>query len=302
MKRGWKVEGHDGEVHLSFGDFSMVVQSRHNSVVAQAKIRAITAEGNKLVNVRVVTMTFDGMMRSMITVPGWHLSLNRRVPFLVVNNTKNYKDCYPQFNRNDFPFRSTVIQKDGIWEVVEVAERSLEENEIEECNGVETTAIFFFHQAMEDVNEVGIIHTGADDPFLQPRLREQRDGGDQQREQQGFGWFGRSLEDGVYEVDDADENMGQQPEAVDDDPFRRRQAVQVGDEELVEEIDIDGEKYSMKSSLRKLREGLRLCGLQARPKLGRGFLSTTGILPRLLVLNWRGENLRGGSLQKVETV
>ena len=239
----------------------MVVQSRNNSLVAQAKIRAITAEGNKLVNVRVVTMTFDGMMRSMITVPGWQLSLNRRVPFLVINDTKNYKDCYPQFNRNDFPFRSTVIQKDGIWEVVEVAERSLEENEIEECNGVETTAIFFFHQAMEDVNEVGIIHTGADDPFLQPRLREQQDGGDRQREQQGFGWFGRSLEDGVYEVDDADEDMGQQPEAVDDDPFRRRQAVQVGDEEVVEEIDIDGEKYSMKSSLRKLREGLRLCGL-----------------------------------------
>ena len=48
LKRGWKVEGHDGEVHLSFGDFSMVVQSRHNSLVAQAKIRAITAEGQQV--------------------------------------------------------------------------------------------------------------------------------------------------------------------------------------------------------------------------------------------------------------
>ena len=210
---------------------------------------------------QAVTMTFDGMMRSMITVPGWHLSLDRRVPFLVVHNTKYFKDSYPQFSRNDFPFRSTVVQKGNIWEVVEVAERSQDESEIEECEGQETTAIFFFHQNMEDVNGVGIIHTGADDPFLQPRLRESKDGGDRQREQQGFGWFGQTLEDGVYEVDDKEEEMGQQHEAVDDDPFRRQQPAQVGDEEVIEEVDIDGEKYTAKSSLRKLREGLRLCGL-----------------------------------------
>ena len=43
---------------------------------------------------------------------------------------------------------------------------------------------------MEDVNGVGIIHTGADDPSLQPLLRERQKGGEQhgeqQREQQGF--------------------------------------------------------------------------------------------------------------------
>ena len=33
LKKGWKVEGHDGEVYLSFGEFNMAVQSRHNSLV-----------------------------------------------------------------------------------------------------------------------------------------------------------------------------------------------------------------------------------------------------------------------------
>ena len=129
LKKGWKVEGHDGEVNLSFGELSMAVQGRHNSLVTQATIRAVTSAGAVPVNVRTVAMTFDGMMRSMITVPGWHLSLDRRVPFLVVPNTKYFKDSYPQFNRNDFPFRSTatVVQKGSIWEVVEVAERRQDE-------------------------------------------------------------------------------------------------------------------------------------------------------------------------------
>ena len=83
---------------------------------------------------------------------------------------------WKEFDTNGVALNSQIvkleeIKKDGVWEVVEVAERSLEENEIDECGGVETTAIFFFHQEMKDVNEVGIIHTGAGDPFLQPRLR-----------------------------------------------------------------------------------------------------------------------------------
>ena len=109
-----------------------------------------------------------------MTVPGWHLSFDRRVPFLVVPNSKNFKDSYPQFNRNDFPFRSTIILKGHIWEVVEVAEERQDEGEIEECEGNETTVVSFFHQLMEDVNGVGIIHTGADDPSLQPLLRERQ--------------------------------------------------------------------------------------------------------------------------------
>ena len=101
---------------------------------------------------------------------------------------------------------------------------------------------------------------------------ERKDGGDRQREQQGFGWFGQSLEDGVYEVDDDEEEMGQQPEAVDDDPFRRQQAAQVGDEEVVEEIDIDGEKYSAPTKAPRRTEAMwfaegqkQSCGVATAP-------------------------------------
>eukprot|EP00435_Cladocopium_sp_Y103_P017353 s850_g4.t1 len=267
LKKGWRVGGQHGEVHLSYGDFDKVVQSRNNSLMTQASIRMVMLdEDEKGAMVRAVTMSFEGLMRDLMTVPGWHLSMDRRVPFLVVPNTKNFKDCYPQFNRNDFPFRSTVILKGHIWEVVEVAEDKLDEGEIPECEGTETTVVCFFHQAMEDFNAamedfnaVGIIHTGDDDPFLQPLLRERQKGGEQQREQQGFGWFGRSLEDGVYEVED-DESVGGQMEAVDDDPLQRPHPV-VMEGEQMEEIEIEGVKYTPQTSLRKLREGLKLCGL-----------------------------------------
>ena len=264
LKKGWKVGGQAGGVHLSYGDFDKIVRSRNNSLVTRASIRMVGMENLEGKKIRAVTMSFEGLMRHLVTVPGWHLSLDRRVPFLVVPNSKNFKDSYPQFNRNDFPFRSTAILKGHIWEVVEVAEERQDEGEIEECEGIETTVVSFFHQLMEDVNGVGIIHTGADDPCLQPLLRERQKGeaqqGEQQRELQGFGWFGKSLEDGVYEVDDEDGEAGVQMEAADDDPFRRPHAAQPG-EEPEEEIETEGEKYSAKSSLRKLREGLRICGL-----------------------------------------
>ena len=264
LKKGWKVGGQAGEVHLSYGDFDKIVQSRNNSLVTRASIRMVGMENLEEKKIRAVTVSFEGLMRDLVTVPGWHLSFDRRVPFLVVPNSKNFKDSYPQFNRNDFPFRSTIILKGHIWEVVEVAEERQDEGEIEECEGNETTVVSFFHQLMEDVNGVGIIHTGADDPSLQPLLRERQKGGEQhgeqQREQQGFGWFGKSLEDGVYEVDDEDGEDGVQTEAADDDQFLRPHAAQ-HEGEPEEEIEIEGEKYSAKSSLSKLREGLRICGL-----------------------------------------
>ena len=34
--------------------------------------------------VRMVTMAFEGMMRDLVETPGWHLSLDRKTPFLVV--------------------------------------------------------------------------------------------------------------------------------------------------------------------------------------------------------------------------
>ena len=98
----------------------------------------------------------------------------------------------------------------------------------------------------------------SDDPFLTPLLSDQPKGErrqEQQKEQQGFGWFGKSLENGVYEADDEEGDDGVQMEAVDNDPLRCPHAAEVEGEEL-EEIEIEGEKYSARSSLRKLREGL----------------------------------------------
>lgn len=62
--------------------------------------------------------------------------------------------------------------------------------------------VTFFHQEMEDINQVGTINTGSDDPFLRPRLDEKARKDEVEMQQQGFGWHGRSLEDGVYEVED----------------------------------------------------------------------------------------------------
>ena len=41
-----------------------------------------------------------------------------------------------------------------------------------------------------------------DDPFLRPKFPEPTE---EKKQQQGFGWHGRTLEDGVYEIDDEDE-------------------------------------------------------------------------------------------------
>ena len=68
------------------------------------------------------------------------------------------------------------------------------------------------------------------------------------------------MEDGVYEVEDEDSDNGAQMEAADGDPLQRPQPA-VDEAEEDEEIEIEGEKYSAKSSLRKLREGVRICGL-----------------------------------------
>ena len=54
--------------------------------------------------------------------------------------------------------------------MVEFAEEKQNEDEIPECEGVETTVVTFFHQDASDVNAIGAIH-GADDQFLQPLLQ-----------------------------------------------------------------------------------------------------------------------------------
>lgn len=72
--------------------------------MTRASIRMVGVENLEEKKIRAVTMSFEGLMRGWVVVPGWHLSLDRRVPFLVVPNSKNLKDSYPQFNRNDFLF------------------------------------------------------------------------------------------------------------------------------------------------------------------------------------------------------
>ena len=76
LKEGWKVAGQGGQVHLSCSDFDNVVQSRHNSLVTKASIRMVGMENFEERSIRAVTMTFNGLMRDLVTVPGWHLSLN----------------------------------------------------------------------------------------------------------------------------------------------------------------------------------------------------------------------------------
>eukprot|EP00435_Cladocopium_sp_Y103_P050701 s939_g15.t1 len=262
LKRGWKVEGDGVGVRLVHGDFNKSVGFRSNSLALEAEIRMVGADLSAvqvpaIPTVRQVTMSFEGMMNSLLTVPGWHLSMDRKVPFLVVVNSNQYKDSYPQFNRNDFPL--TIVLKGRIWEVVEVAEESNSEGVIPECEGELTTVVSFFHKEAQDVNTVGTIHTGSDDPFLQPLMRPNEPKGELAKESQGFGWHGKTLEDGVYEVDD-DEDMGPQPEAGEADPLHR-EVPQRLEEEDPEEIDIEGEKFAKNMALSKLRVGLKMCGL-----------------------------------------
>eukprot|EP00435_Cladocopium_sp_Y103_P040582 s1727_g11.t1 len=235
VKLGWRLEGGD-QVKLAYKDFTKALDIRQNSLVMMAQIRKVN--GDKVprndLHIRQVTMTFEGHMQNLVITPGWHLSLDRRTPFLVVVNSVHYKDSYPQVNRINFPYRSTVILKNRIWEVVEVAEKAQHEREIDECCGELTTVVTFFHHKMEDINAVGTINTGFDDPFLMPKLDEKARKDEVEMEKQGFGWHGRSLEDGVYEVED---------------------------DESAEEIETDGVKYTSGTPLSKLREALKLCGI-----------------------------------------
>ena len=118
LRRGWKIEGESGDVRLTHGLFSKSLQFRHNSLAVDAKIRKVGTIMDQPVEeskVRAVTMEFQFLLKSLLGVAGWHLTSDRRVPFLVTLSTKFYKDSFPQFNRVDFPYRSTVIWKSGNW-------------------------------------------------------------------------------------------------------------------------------------------------------------------------------------------
>ena len=243
---------------LAYGDFSKTIGFRSNSLSTVATIRMVEVPQAA---VRAVTMAFEGMMVSLLTVPGWHLSLDRKVPFLVVMNSKNYHDSFPQFQRTDFPFRTAMVLKDKVWEVVEWAEQTSHENEIEECNGDTTTVVSFFHQQPVDVMAVGIVSTGADDPFLQPKVREDAPTGEDVKDREGFGWYGRSLEDGVYEVEGPltwklAHNMTQVKVILSNEKFQSMQKVM-----SLRRSRIEGVKYTPTTTLSKMRIGLKMCGL-----------------------------------------
>ena len=264
LRRGWKIEGEGGDVRLTHGLFSKRLQFRHNSLVVDAKIRKVGTVVNQLVEenkVRAVTMEFQGLLRSLLDVAGWHLTSDRRVPFLVTLSTKFYKDSFPQFNRVDFPYRSTVIWKSGLWELVEMAEQKQDEDEIEECEGEEVKTVSFFHQTVDDFMALGVISPGDDSPFLRPDIYKKFDLEEKKKKEGSAvveGWFGNSLEDGVYEEEDDEEDMGEQEPIDDGDPFARQKAPL---DPEISEVEVEGEAYRETSSLRELRRALKKCGL-----------------------------------------
>lgn len=105
---------------------------------------------------------------------------------------------------------------------------------------------------------MGKLSTGADDPFLRPKVFEHEPKSEEAREKQGFGWHGRTFEDGVYEVDESDAQMGPQHGTGEGDPVQREYPQHAeGDEP--EEIEIEGVKYTAETPLSKMRVGLKLC-------------------------------------------
>lgn len=88
IKKGWMVTGFNNEVKLSYGDFNKAVGFRNNSLVTKATVRTVNEEPYipGKVKVRAVTMAFEGVMKNHMEVPGWHLSWDRKVPFLVVDS------------------------------------------------------------------------------------------------------------------------------------------------------------------------------------------------------------------------
>ena len=166
---------------------------------------------------------------------------------------------------------------------------------------VTTTVVSFFHQQPVDVMAVGIVNTGADDPFLQPKVREDAHKGEDVKDRQGFGWYGRSLEDGVYEVEDSDVEVGPQHDTGEGDPVHREVPKHAEDDEP-EEIEIEGVKYTPTTTLSKMRIGLKVCGLpKGRSKADAWKrLVEHHILPRTWQWSWHNVSLSDNELEKVE--
>ena len=100
----------------------------------------------------------------MVEVAGLHLSPSRRIPFWVCLNSKSKKDSYPQFN-------TVLIKKGSSWELVEIASRAQDEEEIEECEE-ETTVVCFFHQSSDESMDFGAVIPAKDSIALRPELKK----------------------------------------------------------------------------------------------------------------------------------
>ena len=196
-------------------------------------------------------MKFEEPTATELQVPGWQLMGEKQIPALISAHALKYKSCEPQFDRQQFPFRTTIVLVEGEWHVVEFASTEDTNDEIEELGGKAGHVVTFFSREPNDPKTLGDLFTGSDDPFLSPAVVSQP-------ARNSFAWQGRSLEDGVYDGEEMEEpEMGEQLEVPHRDPFKPE--VPVGNE--IEEFELEGEVYRRDSTLRKLREGLKYYGL-----------------------------------------
>ena len=205
MKKGWAVSGENGEIKLRYGNsFCKTVQLRQNSLVTDACIHQVLSTEI----VRAITMKFEEPIATELQVPGWQLMGEKQIPALISAHALKYKSCEPQFDRQQFPFRTTIVLVEGEWHVVEFASTEDTNDEIEELGGKAGHVVTFFSREPNDPKTLGDLFTGSDDPFLSPAVVSQP-------ARNSFAWQGRSLEDGVYDGEEVEEpEMGEQLEVT----------------------------------------------------------------------------------------
>ena len=71
--------------------------------------------------------------------------------------------------------------------------------------------VSFFHQPVDDFMALGVISLGDDSSFLRLDIYKKLNLEEKKKKKEGNavveGWFGNSLEDGVYEEEDDEEEM-----------------------------------------------------------------------------------------------
>ena len=82
----------------------------------------------------------------------------------------------------DFPYRTVVIKKGVSWELVEIASRGQDEDEIEECEE-ETAVVCFFHQSSDVSMDIGAIVPREVTIALKPKLSKRLMGKEDEEEE-----------------------------------------------------------------------------------------------------------------------